>query len=84
MKMKKIEIEHFRKFLISKNFEIFIENCMKMKNFEIEIFRNFSRVHLWMDADHRPINIFLMIFFQSALDFQGGHAEHGFAMYTCI
>ena len=40
-------------------------------------------MRLWMDADHRLINIF-DDFFQSALDFQGGHAEHGFAMNTCV
>ena len=40
--MKNFEIEKFRKILISKNFKIFIEKCMKMKNFEIENFRKFS------------------------------------------
>ena len=34
--------------------------------------KNFRGMHLWMDADRRPINIFDDSFFQSALDFQGG------------
>ena len=36
MKMKNFEIENFRKFFDLKNFEIFIQNCMKNEKFEIE------------------------------------------------
>ena len=66
-----------------KNFENF-----HWKLYENEKFwdRKISKflMYVWCDADHRLINIFWWDFFKSALDFQGGHAEHGIGMPPCL